>query len=419
MSPQPLFKRASIIPYIEGLKKQVARNIAKIEKDYLLRASEADLCESLVSELRFDVPLLMRDQAYLLPPTDAQVDDRRSAWRLALDEPGPFYITGTTITVVVPFHGAEEAFYFQPSTSTGRVLTAEISNQELYLAYTRTDHDVESLQQEIDRDLTYVETHLQWMRQDVDPYNQQLPQLVTKELHNRKAKLLADDGLVASLPFPLERRAQDNLTFMPPDIRRKPPIPRPQVPPGEFHPEPALGEEEYTYILGVIQNMARVMELSPIAFATLDEHALRFQILVQLNGHYEGLATGETFSFQGKTDILIRYRGSNLFIAECMIWHGPRSLLNKLDQLLGYATWRDTKSAVVLLSRLKDFSTVLRKIRDTIPQHACYKRDLGQPTDTQFRYVFHQPRDPNREIIVTILAFDVPSEPAGLAAAPG
>jgi hypothetical protein len=39
--------------------------------------------------------------------------------------------------------------------------------------------------------------------------------------------------------------------------------------------------------------------------------------LVQLNGQYEGQATGETFNFQGKTDILIRVDGQNIFVAEC------------------------------------------------------------------------------------------------------
>jgi hypothetical protein len=51
--------------------------------------------------------------------------------------------------------------------------------------------------------------------------------------------------------------------------------------------------------------MVRVMEQSPHAFATMHEEDLRTYFLVQLNAQYEGQATGETFNFQGKTDILI------------------------------------------------------------------------------------------------------------------
>jgi len=44
-----------------------------------------------------------------------------------------------------------------------------------------------------------------------------------------------------------------------------------------------------------------VLERSPKAFAHMEEEHLRDQFLVQLNGHYEGQATGETFNAEGKT----------------------------------------------------------------------------------------------------------------------
>ncbi len=410
MPERKLFAQQRLNSHIDGLKEGIPRALAKMDKDYLLKASETDLCESLVSERRLDVPVLLRDQAEVLEPQDAQIDVSQEPRRVIFDRSKPFYVTGTSVTVAVPFRGPKEAFHFQPSTFSTREVRAEVLDQELRLSYVTTEPNAESLRNEIDRDLANVESYLNWMRQDVEAYNDQLPELVRNAVEKRKAKLLADQGLVASLGIPIKRRPQDSLTFMPPEIKRKPPIRRPQVAPGKFEPEPSLDEEEYAYILDIMQNMVRVMELSPTAFAALDEEALRFHVLVQLNGHYEGLATGETFSFQGNTDILIRYDSGNAFIAECMIWHGRQSLLNKLDQLLRYVTWRDTKAAVVLFSRNKDFSAVLQKIRDTVSTHDCHKRDLGQPSETQFRYLFHQPRDPNREVTVTILAFDVPCE---------
>jgi hypothetical protein len=58
----------------------------------------------------------------------------------------------------------------------------------------------------------------------------------------------------------------------------------------------------------------------------MKEEDLRQHFLVQLNGQYEGRATGETFNFEGKTDILIRAERKNIFIAECKFWDGPDSL---------------------------------------------------------------------------------------------
>jgi len=107
--------------------------------------------------------------------------------------------------------------------------------------------------------------------------------------------------------------------------------------------------EEYENILSIMRNMVRVMEQSPKAFENMGEEDLRTQFLVQLNAQYEGRATGETFNFQGKTDILIRAdEGGNVFIAECKFWSGEKQFLETIDQLLSYLTWRDTKTAILI-----------------------------------------------------------------------
>ena len=97
-----------------------------------------------------------------------------------------------------------------------------------------------------------------------------------------------------------------------------------------------LDTGEYEYILSVLSNMVAVMERSPRAFKDMNEEDLRTHFIVQLNGHYEGQATGKTFNYQGKTDILIRADGRNIFVGECKFWTGPSGLTEALDQLLGY-----------------------------------------------------------------------------------
>lgn len=72
-------------------------------------------------------------------------------------------------------------------------------------------------------------------------------------------------------------------------------------------------------------------------------------------------------------------------------------------------SWRDTKAAVIIFNRKANFSDVLKKIAEIAPKHKHYKRTLGKPDESSFRYVFHQPNDRNREIIVTVMAFDVPT----------
>jgi DNA-binding response OmpR family regulator len=165
---------------------------------------------------------------------------------------------------------------------------------------------------------------------------------------------------------------------------------------------------EYEHILEIIQNMGQVMERNPQSFAETEEEDLRNHFLVQLNGRYAGNATGETFNYTGKTDILIRARDRNLFIAECKFWKGPKGLLETIDQLLSCANWRDTKTAILLFNRSTTFSYVLSKIPEIAEAHACFKRKIGIERETVFRYIFRRPDDPERELLLTILAFDVP-----------
>ena len=117
--------------------------------------------------------------------------------------------------------------------------------------------------------------------------------------------------------------------------------------------------DNYEYILSVLSSTAMFMERSPNTFKGMNEESVRDLFLALLNGHYEGQATGETFNYTGKTDILIRTEDRNIFIAECKFWSGPKGLTEALDQLLGYTAWRDTKTALLIFNRDRNMSTVL------------------------------------------------------------
>jgi hypothetical protein len=172
--------------------------------------------------------------------------------------------------------------------------------------------------------------------------------------------------------------------------------------------EPTWAPEHYEHALKVIHGMALVMERSPSAFKTMDEEAIRQAFLMQLNGQFEGKATAETFNMSGKTDILLREGDRNVFIAECKFWKGPKAFSEAIDQLLGYATWRDSKTAILVFNRGTDMSTVLNGIDTTSKAHKNFKRAVNWPHESGYRYVFHANGDTNSELIVTVLAFHVP-----------
>jgi len=122
----------------------------------------------------------------------------------------------------------------------------------------------------------------------------------------------------------------------------------------------------------------------------------------------KGTATGETFNVNGKTDILLRANGRNVFIAECKFWKGPKHFRETIDQLLGYTAWRDTKTAILVFNRGTSMSTVLQGIQAETTSHTNFKRQIDWKHESGFKYIFHHNGDTNREFTLTVLVFDVP-----------
>ena len=207
-----------------------------------------------------------------------------------------------------------------------------------------------------------------------------------------------------------ERRFDSKANFSVPLVHKKrPPISLPDTPREAFKPEPTVAQQDFEGIISTISLLSKTMERSPAAFSEMSEEHIRDHILVSLNGVYEGAATGETFNSTGKTDILIREKSANVFVAECKFWNGEKALHNAIDQLLGYVTWRDTKVALILFSKNKDFTNVLASISRSVPKHPNCKKDIGSATETDRRYLFSQKNDVNRDVHLAVISFDIPS----------
>ena len=211
--------------------------------------------------------------------------------------------------------------------------------------------------QKIQNSLNIIKTYLECLRADAQELNDLISVEARKHVEQRRQKFLADRNLVAALGFPLKRRPDAPQTYRIPEIKRRVQSRPPVTAMTPFKPEPTLDMVEYEHILSIMTNMALVMERIPESFASIGEEDLRMHFLVQLNGHYEGQATGETFNRGGKTDILIRSEGRNIFIAECKYWDGPKKLIETVDQLLSYTSWRDSKIAILIFNRQKKFQS--------------------------------------------------------------
>jgi hypothetical protein len=361
----------------------------------------------LVEKLGVEPIKVLREQMYA-HETEAKIDVSRDSNRYFTDSSMPFYRPGQRISIHVPFTGEAQLFGAAPSTNTTNPPRAIVSGRELILKYEMADDAGRDIKPELDRMLDSITQYLEWQAPQISAHNRSLAEVAERAINDRRRRLLANSQRFASLGIPVRVKADALATYIIPTVRKRATPALPQATTTPFEPEPVWSMDQYEHALNVIQQMTLVMERSPSAFSTMDEETLRQHFLVQLNGQFEGQATGETFNLNGKTDILLREGSRNAFIAECKFWKGPKKFAEAIDQLLGYTSWRDSKTAILVFNRGTSTTKVLSGIKEVCEVHPNLKRTIEWPHQSGFRYVFHQRGDRNREFIMTVLVFDVP-----------
>lgn len=387
--------------------QKMRQEVEMLDENRLLNTAPDDLKRYLIEKHSVTPITLLRDQWYA-DHKDARVDVRHDRMRWIDDRSRPAMVPGERLEVRIPFDGESELFYAKANTFTMNPPRSAIEGNELVLRYESPADQAQDIRPLVDRALADIEQYLGWQRGMIDVHNSSLPGAAEQAIRQRRERLLAQSRRAAALGIPVRRRDDAPKTYAVPTVRKKA---APSLPPAgaaQFAQEPAWAMEQYEQALKIMQDMTLVMERSPNAFKTMDEEALRQHFLVQLNGQFEGKATGETFNMAGKTDILLREGERNVFIAECKFWKGPKAFGEAIAQLLGYATWRDSKTAILVFNRGTETSTVLAGVDATVKAHANFKRAENWPHESGFRYVLHGNDDKNRELIVTVLVFHVP-----------
>jgi hypothetical protein len=119
---------------------------------------------------------------------------------------------------------------------------------------------------------------------------------------------------------------------------------------------------------------------------------------------------GEAFNKKGKTDILLKYAndGTNLFVAECKFWKGKKSLLSAIDQLLGYLTHRDSKTALMMFVNQNEITNVMETAKKEIKEHTNFKRFVNDSYESSFGYEFTLPEDSKKIIQIELMFFHFP-----------
>ena len=374
--------------------------INSLDENRIFNTSEEDLCNYFVEKYKVEAPQI----------DEEQIKTDYADIQTTVEDNGYIdLVTGTRVTFYIPIRGGQGSFDLRPSQYDSNPPCADVRENDIVMTYEQAIPDPSQFKGAFDSDLACLKKYLKWVEQDITSFNSSIREIAPQEIKVRREKILRDRDLVEKIGFPLRRRQDTPDTYIAPQVKR---AITPKLPPAStapYKPEPALDIQEYEHILSVVSNMVMVMERSPKAFRNMKEEDLRQHFLVPLNGHYEGQATGETFNSDGKTDILIRVDGKNIFIAECKFWKGPKAFKESIDQLLNYSTWRDTKTALLVFNRDVEMSSVLKRIPEVVKDHPNYKTSRDYDSETGFRYILRHRDDANREIVLTVLVFNIPA----------
>jgi hypothetical protein len=406
MSDEHLFHKHDLCRLIESQREALRNELDGMQDSRLLNTDLAELQSYAATKYAINWPVLGEP---VVDEGRAKMEVGRYGGYSRGDEP-TVLVDAQRYTLEVPFDGDKELFFTRGSTFTYNPPRGQVREGMLTTTIVERDPSAEALNQQFDRFLAEIRQHLGWLKNDIDSWNSSIVGEVTKLVGYRRQKSEQAGAVASGLKFGIKQRTDRAATYaMPVTQRRKIVHQFPAAKPGA-PPEPILSNEVYRAILDTLKQMSQVMERSPHAYATMDEETLRFQFLVPLNAHFEGEARAEVFNYGGKTDILITVRGKNIFIGECKFWKGAKALMDTVDQVLGYLAWRDTKCAILLFNRNRNFSQVLAQLRPTLEGHPHFVSFDGSRDETELTFTFKRPDDSDRNLKLTVLAFDIPAE---------
>ena len=304
--PDPLFSQRNLATLMKDQIHKMKNIIDELSDDVFLQNSPDDLIEE-ISQAGHIQPLeLLKDQGVSHPPIEIT---NTGVWG------SPVPISGFRYGIEVPYTGASGLFNHQPDTYDLDKPTAQLNSHSMQgsLIFTRiatAEVTKDELSASFEAEVQKVRKYIGFQALQLDPFNASLKDEASRIVNGRRERLLKARHIAASLGYPLHQRLGAPLTYVSPMVRRK----ITTKVSGTFQAEPAIEEAEYQNILRIIENMSFVMERNPRVFSTAFEETIRDHYLVQLNGQYEGSATGETFNGHGHTDILVRDGNANLFM---------------------------------------------------------------------------------------------------------
>lgn len=397
-----LFNKYSLSEFIAHYRKECLKHIDKLE--ITASTNIPAMVASLIEEYTIE-PIEIMEPKPSVPheTTRTMINSWDEKYEQKIYE----------ISVTIPFKGNKELFYCSPSRYTVVYLdkNATIETKSISAKIILEKLDAEMYQSQLNSILGVLKCNLPTIHAEISPWNNGLGDLIESSLQSRKGVVSQKFDFMEKIGLKVNPASSEYL--IPPTVKKKViPVPVSDTTAGvKREAIPVLQDQVYKDIKEVLYNSGRSIERKPSLYLGKHEEDLRDVFLLFLESRYEAASgIGEAFNKKGKTDILLKYAkdGSNLFVAECKFWKGQKSFLLAIDQLLGYLTHRDSKTALMMFVDQKEFFTIIKTIKEAIKDHQYFHRYVKDTYDHSLSYEFMLPEDSKKIIQIEVMLFHFP-----------
>jgi len=388
-----------------GLLEKLKARIHGEQNNYLLNVNRTEYLARVISEFEI-VPLGLDFDKMAVSTSEQMIPAEHFPFdfNVYAGKSYPKHV----VKYHIPFSGDEQLLRCAPNPRVLNSYPVSVERGEVCFEVIDFYGDPERIKREADSTANLIREQAGHLEKNIAQYNEEIRKQAESFFDARKAEVMKQNQVVAALGVPVKRSESIPRTFAVPAATRKQVVPKPHAPSEKYAPEPTLDESIYEEILRTIFETGRVFERLPSTYADKDEETLRDHLILNLEPRFQIGTTGETFNKSGKTDILMRHEGKNVFVAECKFWGGQKQHHKTIDQLLSYLTWRDSKAAIIYFVDTKEISGALKTIEESTSTHPCFVASKGKREEAWFRYEFHLPGDSSRPIHVSILCFHLP-----------
>lgn len=398
-----LFNKYFLNDFVNHYRKSLSEKIGKLE------ITDATDILALVDKLKSEFTIYPIDIKEPKPSEPKETSVQRQNMFRETYEQKVF-----EIFVTIPFEGNKDLFFCYPSTSTVVYLDKNVSiNANNVTATIVLDKlDENAYFSKVNEIIGTLKSNLPRIHAEIKPWNDGLENFIKQSLESRKGVVSQKFDFMEKIGLKVYPKSTEYL--VPPTVVKKV-IPTPATETSKTVAKekvPILQQEVYSDIREVLYNVGKAIERKPSIYKDKHEEDLRDIFLLFLETRYEATTgVGEAFNKKGKTDILLKYAkdGTNLFVAECKFWKGQKEFLKAIDQLLGYLTHRDSKTALIFFVNQKEISNIVSTIKTEITQHNYFFRHLKDTYEHSISYEFTLPDDSNKKIQVEVMLFHFPT----------